>query len=89
MKKTAMFVIAALGILLSGCTENQRAKSMGGTMTVTLPAGTKFVNATWKGEELWYLTRPMHTNESAETHAFKEKSSFGIVEGTVLFVEAR
>ena len=74
-------------VLLSGCTENQRAKQFGGTVNINLPANQKLVNATWNEAELWYLYRPMHTNEVAEIYRFVEKSSFGLMEGEVVFVE--
>ena len=76
-------------IFLVSCTENQRAKSYGGTATVDLPKNTKLVNATWKDQELWYLTRPMRNDEVAETSTLHEQSSFGIVEGAVVFKESK
>lgn len=71
MKK--LFVVAALALVMVSCTENQRAKSFGGTYSVDLPAGEKLVNVTWKGEsDLWYLTRKMTVKDSAETYTFKQ-----------------
>lgn len=89
MKKMmiAMFAIMLMGV--SACTDNQRAKNFGGTAKVELPAGQKLVNATWKNDHLWYLTKPMQQNDIAETLSFKESSNFGLVEGTVIFVEKR
>lgn len=84
--KLAILILAAM---LIGCTDNQRARSAGGAMTVTLPPGQKLVNATWKNEQLWYLTRPAFVTESPETLTFKEKSSFGLMEGSVLFKETK
>lgn len=60
----------------------------GGTQTVNLPTKTKLVNVTWKEAGMWILTRPMRENETAETLTFSEKSSFGIMEGTVIFKES-
>lgn len=71
MKK--LFVVAALALVIVSCTDNQRAKSFGGTYSVDLPAGEKLVNVTWKGEsDLWYLTRKMTVKDSAETYTFKQ-----------------
>lgn len=71
MKK--LFVVAALALVMVSCTDNQRAKSFGGTYSVDLPAGEKLVNVTWKGEsDLWYLTRKMSVKDSAETYTFKQ-----------------
>lgn len=74
---------------LDACTDNQNAKNYGGTAEVTLPAGEKLVTATWKDDDLWYLTRPMLTTDSAVTYTFKEKSSFGMMEGTYIIHETK
>jgi hypothetical protein len=84
------FLFLGLGlILMASCTENQLAKGWGGTATVELPVGEKLIEATWKDEQLWYLTRPMREDESPETFKFQEKSSYGVVEGTVIFKESK
>lgn len=86
----AMVATVALSlVLLVGCTENQRAKSFGGTANINLPANQKLVNVTWKNEQLWLLTKPMATNDVAESYTFKESSSFGLVQGTVVIVEKK
>lgn len=82
-------MIAACFCIATSCTENSRAKGWGGTATVNLPANTKMLTATWKGEELWYLTRPMRTDEVAETTTLNEQSSFGIMQGKVIFKESK
>lgn len=87
MKFKLLIPLVLSTVLLVGCTENVRSKGWGGTMTVKLPANQKLVNATWKESELWYLTRQRHSNEVVDTYTFQEKSSFGMVEGTVIFVE--
>jgi hypothetical protein len=84
------FLFLGLGlILMASCTENQLAKGWGGTTTVELPAGEKLIEATWKDEQLWYLTRSMREDESPETFKFQEKSSYGVIEGTVIFKESK
>jgi hypothetical protein len=89
MKLLLTSLAAAAIVLLSSCTENERAKLFGGTQTVNLPTKTKLVNVTWKeGSAMWILTRPMRENETAETLTFSEKSNFGIMEGTVIFKES-
>jgi hypothetical protein len=47
----------------------------------------KLVNITWKEDDVWYLTRPMHSEEVPEEYTFKESSSFGIMEGTMTIKE--
>lgn len=86
MKKSLLILIVALGFT-TGCTENQRPKRFGGTANVNLPANKKLVNVTWKNEQLSILTKPMTTNDVAETYTFKENSSFGLIEGTVVIFE--
>lgn len=86
--KKFYFTIATL-LLLASCTENQRAKSFGGTSTMKLPKGEKLVNVTWKGDEIWYLTRPMKSDESPETYTYREESSLGVIEGTVILKESK
>jgi hypothetical protein len=86
----AILVIGVLVIGLmvgtSGC--NSAVRNFGGTMTVELPAGEKLVNTTWKDDDFWYLTRPMREDEKPETYTFKEKSTFGVAEGTVIVKES-
>jgi len=85
MKKILSIFVGV--ILLTSCTENERAKNYGGTSHVNLPKGRKLVEVTWKADNLWYLTRPMRVNETPETYNFDEESSWGMIEGTVVIHE--
>jgi len=76
-------------LALASCTQNQRAKAWGGSASVALPASQKLVTATWKDQELWYLTRPMRADETPETFTLNESSSWGVVEGKVTFTESK
>lgn len=87
MKNKLILLLACVAILSSGCTANERMKKFGGTSTVEIPAGQKLVNVTWKELNLWVLTKPMTTNDTAETYTFKEHSNMGIIQGTVIFKE--
>ena len=87
MKKLIIIVIAAIS--LTACTQNSRAKSFGGTAKITLPAGQKLVNVTWKDTQLWYITRPMRADETVETYTFNEESSWGVIEGTYVIRESK
>jgi len=89
MKRWLLSIIVLLTFGLGGCTQNQRARTFGGTAKVELPPNTKLIIATWKEEDLWYLHRPMRQEEVPETITFQEDSSFGMVEGTVVFKERR
>jgi hypothetical protein len=85
---TILAVLAVLSIsVFTGCTDNIRAKAYGGTTIIDLPPGQKLVTATWKDADIWYLTRPAKAGETPETLTFKEKSGYGVWEGTVIFKE--
>ena len=88
-KLSVIFACIILIGTIVGCTSNIRAKVYGGTANINLPPNTKFINATWKEANLWYVTRAMRTNEVAETYIFQESSSFGLVEGKVVFIESK
>lgn len=87
MKTRIGIALAAALLFLGGCTQQQRVKSLGGSMTVDLPAGQKLVHVTWKETQIWYLTRPAQPGEKPEKLTFKEQSTYGVVEGTVFFQE--
>jgi len=90
MKLKTTLLAALFAVLsLTACTQNSRAKGWGGTATVDLPANAKLVTATWKDSQLWYLTRPMRKDEVAETLTLTEESSYGVLEGEVIFKESK
>lgn len=87
-------VAKALAILLMiificSCTKSQRTRWLGSSMEIVLPAGEKLINVSWKDEDLWYLTRPMRDDEVAEVYQYKEKSAFGMFQGTITIREVR
>lgn len=69
------------------CTEQESARNWGGTMTKRLEKGQKLVMVTWKGDDLWVLTRPMRPGEVAEKYEFQEESSYGLLQGKVIIQE--
>ena len=64
-------------------------KNLGGDYTLKLPKNEKLVMITWKDNSLWYLTKPMTDEDTAETYKFQESSDLGIMEGTVTVVETK
>jgi|LakMenE18May11ns_1017448.scaffolds.fasta_scaffold9855544_1 hypothetical protein len=88
MKKT-FFALLAIATL-SSCTDNERVKNFGGSAIMEIPFNQKFVNVTWKENELWVLTK-QRTNEDTtyNTYHFSEKSSWGVMEGTYTITEIR
>jgi hypothetical protein len=87
MKK--LFLTIVMGVMVTSCTENNRVKNWGGEGNINLPKGRKLVNVTWKETEVWYLTRPMDSNDVAETYQFQEESSWGVMEGTYNIIETK
>ena len=75
----------AISLLTTGC--QSVTKNYGGTTEITLDPGLKLEEITWKNNSLWYLTRPMRDDETAETHIFSESSDWGVFEGTVIIIE--
>ena len=88
MKKTILSIVA-IALLATSCTENSRVKNFGSEGTIELPKGRKLVNVTWKETQIWYLTRPMNSTDSAETYTFHEESSYGMIEGTYNIIETK
>ncbi len=78
MKK--IFVIAIAAMSLVSCTDNERARRFGGTEEVKLKPNEVVLNVTWKENEMWICTKDTTTN----TVYFREKSSWGVMEGTVI-----
>ena len=65
------------------------ARKYGGTMTIKLEPGQRLMEATWKDNNLFYLTEPMDSDYEPKTKTFHEDSNFGVIESTVIFVETR
>ena len=79
MKK--LLLVLLLGISLLSCTNNSRARRFGGEETLFLPKNCKFVNSTWKETNLWIVVQDTTTKQ----YFMYEKSSFGILEGKIIF----
>ena len=80
-----LIALLALVVTLFSCTANERARNLGGTEHVTLDKGERLENVTWKRDDLWILTKQDNTKPS--TYSFKEKSSYGIMEGEIIITE--
>jgi hypothetical protein len=88
-KSKIILFASVISLGLFSCTENSRAKMWGGTMKIELEPGQKLVDVTWKETSLWYMTKPMNSSDVAETYEFVENSSWGMVEGKVIFIERK
>ena len=90
MKKFSIILLLGMVLTLaSGCTKQRQARTLGGTDVESLPVGRKLVSVAWKRDNLWILTKPMTTNDVAETYEFNESSSWGILEGKVIIQEKK
>ncbi len=78
MKK--LFVIAIAALSLASCTDNERARRFGGTEEVELKPNEVVLNVTWKENEMWICTK----DTVSGVVYFREKSSWGVMEGTVI-----
>lgn len=88
MKKYLCCLALSLVLFVIGCTEQVMTKDFGGTTRIEISDTQKFVNITWKTDgNLWVLTRKRLPNDIKETFYFSEKSSFGVMEGTVVIEE--
>lgn len=86
MKK--LIVILLMFLCLTSC-DQYITRTMGGTTKIELEPGEKLVEATWKGDDIWYLVEPMDSDYVPKTKTFKESSRIGVLEGKVIFYEKR
>ena len=86
MKK--IIVILLMFLCLTSC-DQSITRTMGGTTKIELEPGEKLVEATWKGDDIWYLVEPMDSDYVPKTKTFKESSRIGVLEGKVIFYEKR
>lgn len=81
--KKIFFLLVVMSLV--SCSDQQMARSFGGTETVTLEPGKRLVNVTWKENDLWILTKQDTTNPT--TYSFKQKSVVGLLSGEVIIKE--
>lgn len=87
MKKLYTFLIALISI---SCTQNKRVKDYGGLARLEISSDEVFVNATWKQTDLWVTTRKREKSDTLyQTYYFREKSSYGVLEGTYEIIEKK
>lgn len=77
----AILFIGGAAYLIFIPARNTFARNFGGTLEVKLPPNHVVLNATWKEQSLWVVSKDTLTGEVI----FWESSSWGIAEGTVKF----
>ena len=88
MKK--IFLSLAIGLVfLTSCTEQERARHFGGTVTINVEPGQKVMMATWKGDDLFYMIEPMEESYEPTTKTLVESSSYGVLESKIIFIESK
>ena len=87
MKK--FIILAVIALALSSCTENQRARTLGGTVTINVEKGKKVMMATWKKGDLFYMVEDMEPDYVPHNKELIESSNFGVIESKVVFKESR
>jgi len=89
MKKIKSVVLIILvAFLLTSC-DQFFARRYGGDTTIKLEKGEKLVEVTWKEDNLWYLVEPMEPDYTPKTKKFIESSNYGVLEGSVTFIESK
>lgn len=90
MKKIIFGILVSfiLGLGFTSCTQCV-SRSFGGDMTIKLEPGEKLIEATWKNNNIWYLTEPMESDYVPKVKIFKESSMGGVFEESVTFIETR
>lgn len=88
MKRRTLITLL-ITLFVSACTEQSCARQYGGESDVSIPCGRKLVIATWKDNDLWFLTRAWKDGDQAESYVFNESSSWGLMEGTVNIKECQ
>ena len=78
--KKLLLILSIASVSLVACTDNQRARTYGGTEEVSLKPNEVVLNVTWKGNEMWICTKDTITG----IVYFREKSDWGVLEGTVV-----
>lgn len=90
MKKSIKFLLIVIAVIsFTGCTEQIRARSLGGNIDIDVPAGYKVTSATWKECDLFYFIEPMEDGYEPKEKMFIESSAFGIMESQITFKEKR
>lgn len=85
--KFPLILVSILAFALTGC-DQVLVRSGFSNMTINLPCGHKYVNASWKEAEIWYATRPANPGETFVTVTYKQQTPVNILSGSVMFVES-
>lgn len=79
MKK--LLLVLLLGISLLSCTNNNEVKQFDSEEILFLPKNCKFINSTWKKNNLWIVVQDTTTKQ----YFMYGKYSFGRLKGKIIF----
>jgi hypothetical protein len=84
-----LFLVGIIVLLsVSSCTRGAAARRWRFENTIVLPPGRKLVGVTWKGNDLWTITRPAKPDEPVdEAWHLDEHSSWGFFSGRLILRE--
>ena len=82
-----ILIIIICTVLFTGCKTG--ARRFGGEAEIVLDKNQKLLMATWKDNNLWYLTEEMDSAYTPKKKMLIESSNFGILEGKVIFIESK
>ena len=82
-------ILICLAAIAAVSCENYTTRKWGGTMTINVEPGYKVTNATFKVDAVWYFVEPMEANYTPKQKKLVEKSTYGALEGTIIFNETR
>ena len=84
--KNALIAVSVL--MIAGC--QVATRSFGGTTEIKVEKGFKVTNVSWKDEgNIWYFIEPMENDYTPKTKYFVESSTYGVLEGKVIFIESK
>jgi len=82
--------ILVFSLFFMSCTSQQRAKTLGGNVTIEVPCDHQVFDVTWKEpNSIWFAYQPVTGSWIPVRKIFQESSSFGVLEGKVTFIERR
>jgi len=79
MIKTFLLFLC-IACITTSCSEDQRSTKFGGTKTIKLEPQEKFINISWKQNNLWVIVQDTITGDIYA----REKSATGLMEGKII-----
>jgi hypothetical protein len=87
MKTCIYGILFAVCMFFTSC--QMCTRTYGGTSEIKLPKGEKLVMATFKNNNIWFLTESMDSDYIPKTKHMYESSLMGVFEGEVIFYESK